>query len=342
MAEDNHSSSHGVVLPNPSKVGKEKSPTDLSNPYFIHPSDHSGLVLISKPLNGDNYSSWKRSMIRALNTRNKLRFINGSILAPSEADDSEGLAIWSRCNDIIHSWIVNTCDPEIADNVNFYSTAREVWEDLDTRFSQGNLACIFEIQRDIVLHKQETTSVSTYYTRLKTLWDELGMHCETPQSEQQKVMQFLMGLNESYSAIRGQILLMKPSFSVCEAYSFIAQEEKQRHLGVASVSIEPTSVATMAVRKLYPPSPGKNERSDRLDSNHRRNGPGSGKVRPHCTYCDADGHWFQKCYKLHGYPLGHPKAKSNPGSSSARPNYFAVNQASCEEGSGYEEDDWFG
>ncbi|XP_073004953.1 uncharacterized protein [Typha latifolia] len=161
MAEDNHSSSQGIVLPNPSKVGKEKSPADLSNPYFIHPSDHSGLVLVSKPLNGDNYSSWKRSMIRALNTRNKLGFINGSMLAPSKANNPEGHATWSRCNDIIYSSIVNTCDPKIADSVNFYSTAREVWEDLDTRFSQGNLARIFEIQRDTTLHRNSTTTTDT-------------------------------------------------------------------------------------------------------------------------------------------------------------------------------------
>ncbi|XP_072983393.1 uncharacterized protein [Typha latifolia] len=199
--------------------------------------------------------------------------------------------------------MVNTCDPEIANSVNFYSIAREVWEDLDTQFSQGNVARIFEIQRDIALHKQETTSVSTYYTRLKILWDEQGMHCETPQSEQQKVMQFLMGLSESYGAIRSHILLMKPSPLVHEAYSFVAQEEKQRHLGVASSSTEPTSVAAMSVRKLYPPSLGNNERSDRPDFNHRCNGPGYGKVQPHYTYCDADGHWVQKYYKLHSYPL---------------------------------------
>ena len=40
-------------------------------------------------------------------------------------------------------------------------------------------------------------------------------------------MQFLMGLNESYNAIRGQILLMNPLPDVAKAYSSIIQEEKQ-------------------------------------------------------------------------------------------------------------------
>ena len=46
-------------------------------------------------------------------------------------------------------------------------------------------------------------------------------------------MQFLMGLIESYSAIRGQILLMNPLPDVAKAYSSIVQKEKQQSLGVA-------------------------------------------------------------------------------------------------------------
>ncbi|KAJ0088489.1 hypothetical protein Patl1_32596 [Pistacia atlantica] len=45
--------------------------------------------------------------------------------------------------------------------------------------------------------------------------------------ETQKVMQFLMGLNESYSAVRSSILLMNPLPTVNIAYLMINQEEKQ-------------------------------------------------------------------------------------------------------------------
>ncbi|KAI9200174.1 hypothetical protein LWI28_003711 [Acer negundo] len=122
---------------------------NISNPYFTHHSDHQGLVLISKPLNGDNYSTWKRVMTLALNSKNKLGFINGSISAPSKTVDLESYAAWSRCNDMVHSWIVNTLSPKISDSVINYSFANEVWEDLRERFSQSNAPCIFEIQRDI-------------------------------------------------------------------------------------------------------------------------------------------------------------------------------------------------
>ena len=117
--------------------------SDLSDPYFLHPSDNPGLILISKTLNGDNYSGWKRAMTLALNSKNKLGFIDGSIKAPTKTADLEGYSKWSRCNDMVHSWILNTLDPEILDSVIYYPTAHEVWEDLPERFSQKNAPRIF-------------------------------------------------------------------------------------------------------------------------------------------------------------------------------------------------------
>ena len=43
-------------------------------------------------------------------------------------------------------------------------------------------------------------------------------------------MQFLMGLNDVYSSVRSQILLMDPLPSVNKAYSLILQDESQRLL----------------------------------------------------------------------------------------------------------------
>ena len=59
--------------------------------------------------------------------------------------------------------------------------------------------------------------------------------------EQDQNMQFLTGLNDSYNAVRGQILLMKELPSVREVYSLIIQEEKQREIG--SPVIEGVSIA---------------------------------------------------------------------------------------------------
>ncbi|KAL5787410.1 hypothetical protein ACOSP7_004359 [Xanthoceras sorbifolium] len=352
----------------------DPSKVNVSNPYFTHHSDHPGLVLISKPLNGDNYSTWKRAMTLALNSKNKLGFVNGSIKAPSEETDPEGYATWSRCNDMVHSWIVNTLNPDISDSVIYYSTAHEVWEDLH-----------------IAYRRQEQLPISTYYTKMKRLWDELASYNDAThgaQQDQQKLMQFLMGLNDSSSAIHGQILLMNPLPSVRQAYSSVSQEEKQRLLSTTSAASDSGSSAAMAVRNNNSGNKSTLIQSERFDrpyggGHQDKCHSGSGRRRPQCSHYGEMGHWVQTCYELHGYPAGHPKAKHNSDpkrfNNSNKPavnhvsetlskvdgnQVVGISEAQLQQllslldnknegsssqanavtkpGSGYDEDDWFG
>ncbi|KAI9181123.1 hypothetical protein LWI28_011688 [Acer negundo] len=221
------------------------------------------------------------------------------------------------------------------DSVIYYTTANEVWEDLRERFSQSNAPRIFEIQRDIAYLRQEQLSVSACYTKLKGLWDELSSYSDAvhgAQHDQQKLMQFLMGLNDSYSSVCGQILLMNPLPSVRQAYSSVSQEEKQRHLSSTHAANDSGGTAAMAVRsnnnnkfitsagarkfdrpnvphdfRSHDNSPENFSGGRRQEQDRKRTGFGKG--RPHCTHCGELGHWIQTCYALHGYPAGHSKAK---------------------------------
>ncbi|EEF35531.1 conserved hypothetical protein [Ricinus communis] len=120
-----------VLLPfetNKNQNSAESSKADSSDPNHTHHSDHTGMILFSKTLNGDNYPGWKRAIKLALNLKNKLRFVEGSCEPPSKEKHPDSYGSWSRCNDMVHSWIINTLDPKIADNVIYYATAYEVWE----------------------------------------------------------------------------------------------------------------------------------------------------------------------------------------------------------------------
>ena len=55
------------------------SKMDSPNPFFLHHGDNTGAMIVSKPLNGDNYNSWKKPMIMALSAKNKLSFVNGTL-----------------------------------------------------------------------------------------------------------------------------------------------------------------------------------------------------------------------------------------------------------------------
>ena len=49
------------------------------------------------------------------------------------------------------------------------------------------------------------------------------------------VMQFLIRSNESFAAVRGQILLMDPMPPINKVFSLIRQEERQRSLALLMV-----------------------------------------------------------------------------------------------------------
>jgi hypothetical protein len=152
------------------------------------------------------------------------------------------------------------------------------------------------------------------------------------------MMQFLMGLNDTYSAICGQVLLMNPLPSVWQAYSFVSQEKKKCLLSSVHTINDFVGSTAKAVRSNNnKPTPligtGRSERSyhsygsqdfrsqhrlpDNFSGGHRfeqdRRPFGSRRGRPHCSHCGKLGHWVQTCYELHGYPARHPKAKHNLG-----------------------------
>ncbi|XP_073041751.1 uncharacterized protein [Primulina eburnea] len=144
---------------------------DSSNPYFLQNGDHPGLVLVSHPLSGSNYNTWSRAIVMALTAKNKLGFVDNSIARPSPNDLLYGA--WNRCNSMVTSWILNAVVREIVDSLMYMSTCHEVWVDLRDRFQQSNAPRIYQIKKLLSALSQGSLSVSSYYTKLRTLWDEL-------------------------------------------------------------------------------------------------------------------------------------------------------------------------
>ncbi|XP_074377296.1 uncharacterized protein LOC141718814 [Apium graveolens] len=109
---------------------------DASHPYYLHPSNHPGLILITITLNEQNYNKWFRSMKVALSSKLKLGFMDGTYDKPVNATL---LLHWNRCNDIVISWILNTGSSEIHQSVMYMSSAKDIWDDVSIRFAQTNV-----------------------------------------------------------------------------------------------------------------------------------------------------------------------------------------------------------
>ncbi|XP_075521513.1 uncharacterized protein LOC142554727 [Primulina tabacum] len=209
---------------------------DSGSHFYLQNGDHPGLVLVSHPLSGNNYNTWSRAMTMALTAKNKLSFVDGTSVRPSNEDLLYGA--WIRCNSMVFSWILNSVSREIADSLMYIDTAHEIWIDLRDRFHQSNAPRIFQIKKLLNGLQQGSMDISGYYTRMRTLWDELkdfqpisvctcgSMKEWMNYQNQDCVLQFLMGLNDSYAQIRAQILMMDPLPVIAKIFSLVVQEER--------------------------------------------------------------------------------------------------------------------
>jgi hypothetical protein len=111
------------------------------------------------------------------------------------------------------------------------------------------------------------------------------------------VMQFLMGLNDSFSHVRAQILMTDPLPSITKAFALVVQEERQRNISIPSLAPAADSVAFFT-------------RGEATRHNYGGKSQFYKKDRPICSHCGITRHTVDKCYKLHGYPPGYKfKAK---------------------------------
>ncbi|XP_057953924.1 uncharacterized protein LOC131148213 [Malania oleifera] len=140
---------------------------DVSSPYFLHFADHPSAILVSTPLTGDNYPTWKIAMKMTLNANNKFGFVNNTL--PKPTSSSAETQLWECCSDMVLSWILNSIDSSIVHSLIYHECPRGVWLDLENCFSQSNNPRIFKLKRDIANLTQGSMTISMYFTTLKRL-----------------------------------------------------------------------------------------------------------------------------------------------------------------------------
>jgi len=86
-------------------------------------------------------------MRRALLSKNKLKFVDGSIKVP--ARDDPLYEVWERDNVMVLSWIIRTLSPQIAKSVIYSESARDLWNDLKERFTKGDCFRISDLLQEM-------------------------------------------------------------------------------------------------------------------------------------------------------------------------------------------------
>lgn len=194
-----------------------------------------------------------------------MAFVDGSLSKP--ASDSPDFKAWERCNTMVIGWIMTSVESSVAKSVMYYHTARDVWTNLEDRFGQSSSTQLYHIQEDLASLTQSGRPIADYYIKVKALWDELdnidplsiccctGCTCDTAkrnlkQQQNRRIINFLMKLDDKFSQIRTNILMMDDLPNPSQVYRLLMQE--QRHKEISKVVVLPTdSVAFVTDKGKY-------------------------------------------------------------------------------------------
>ena len=151
-------------------------------------------------------------MITALSAKKKVEFILGDNPRPSH--DNPNFPTWTRCNNMVTSWLVHSVSLPIRQSIIWMDVAIDIWNDLKTCYSQGDLSRISDLQLEVASLSQGDLSVTDYFTKLRIIWDELDNFRPNPlctcsvkcscsvqivmiqRKCEDRVVQFLRGLND--------------------------------------------------------------------------------------------------------------------------------------------------
>lgn len=297
--------------------------SDIQNPLFLHPSDSATSISLDKLQGAADYRSWRRSMEINLSAKRKMGFVTGATLKDTE--DEVKSELWDICNNMVIAWIHHNVSPAIKKSILYIKSAKDVWNQLEIRFSLTHGSRKYRLNKDLYETKQNVGSINDYYTALSVIWEELESINMLPdvttmtddvkklveaidqQKEESRLFQFLNGLNDKYGPQRSQILMMSPLPTVESACAVLQQEESQREV-LKPVKNE-VEMSAMYVKSQ------------------------NDKMQMTCQACGVKGHLTEKCWTVVGYPKWHSRhgkgiprnpVKDQVGTSSHTPKWNAV------------------
>lgn len=119
----------------------------MSTPLFLHPSDNATSIQVDKLQGSTDYRSWRRSMEINLSSKRKLGFVTGTIHIPD--DDASKTEMWETCNNMVIAWITSNVSPTIKRSIMYMTSAKDIWLNLEKRFSLTNGSRKYKLNRDL-------------------------------------------------------------------------------------------------------------------------------------------------------------------------------------------------
>ncbi|KAK9714485.1 hypothetical protein RND81_06G097900 [Saponaria officinalis] len=181
------------------------------DPLFFHQFD------------GNNFVTWKRDVYHTLIAKNKKGFVDRSCKKPSKTDKTYHQ--WIRCELMVLKWILNSVVRNIRESLQYACSSKELWNEIIDRYGQTNSLEIFQLKKELSDLSQDNSSLVDYYSSLKHTWETIDSLDLVPmctcgvldsctcnllkriveRKANTKLIQFLMGLNDSYEAMKTHV-----------------------------------------------------------------------------------------------------------------------------------------
>ncbi|XP_074301404.1 uncharacterized protein LOC141632792 [Silene latifolia] len=264
--------------------------------YYLGSHDVPEAKISNIVLRRDNYDSWQKLMTFSLKARRKFGFIDGTITKPTDPFELDN---WVVVNCTLVQWIRNMIDSTLLDNISYPDEASVLWSELKAQYAVVDGTMIHNLKTQLNNCKQiKGMDVTTYYGKLKTLWESIGKHeppfscrcgkCECgigpaalKRQDNERLHQFFMGLDHTlYGNIRSSQFQQDPLPALSRAYNLVLQEERLRietQPDVSEVAIFATPSATTDWRAA--------REKERIE-----------KRGLFCTSCETRGHEVSKCF----------------------------------------------
>ncbi|XP_010425644.1 PREDICTED: uncharacterized protein LOC104710704 [Camelina sativa] len=233
-------------------------------------------------------------MRTALTSRKNFGFLDGTIERPQA--DSPDLEDWWTIQALLVSWIKMTTDPVLHTTISHCDVAKDLWDYLKKWFAVMNGSRIQQIKAELACCKQRGLAIEAYYGKLNRIWDSLAAYrpiktcrcglctCDLGAAheadrEEDKVHQFLCGLDDPYKAVRSSLVARVPVQPLEEVYNIVRQEEDLSVSGEERHEVISFAVNTKPRFRL------EDKEKNVL-----------------CKLCNRSGHVADNCFAVIGYP----------------------------------------
>ncbi|CAN1766567.1 Retrovirus-related Pol polyprotein from transposon TNT 1-94 [Linum perenne] len=248
--------------------------------------------------------------------RGKIGYLTGAAKKPEEGKPE--FDVWDAENSMVMTWLVNSMTTEIGTNYLGYATAKELWDDVNSTYSDmGNQSQVYDL---------------TYYNTLKQVWQDLEQFNDYVWKSNEdylyykktvdtnRIFKFLVGLNAELDEVRGRIIGRDPLPPIAEVFNEVRREETRRRVMLGSrKEVQPVEgSAFQAVGGLLGPAP-----EGYGVQRQRGHDP---KAHLRCDFCGKRRHVREDCWKLRGKQQG-KSALQDSGGRSGDAGYPRANAA---------------